>query len=286
MLLTNRSVLLFCLVFLFGISCANRNPGVQQTGFHESEKRIVLKGKTFSQADFSSFLKENQADKAMVIELENCRFTSDFQLNPIPGYYTSFGPNLIFRSCTFEGNLMGEMLQFQGQISFGKCLFKKLVSFRNASFLAPVGFRECTFDGDAQFQHGQFWRESTWMGSHFFGIPLMQACRFDEPALFTNVVFHANADFSLCRFESGGSFDFCRVEGRLDFSESKQEGLLTFRKAELLKQTRFQQFTGNGRLRFFETRLEDSLKFEGARFPFFKPEFSGTTGKISPPSIP
>lgn len=282
----HRSVLLFCFVFLFGISCANRNPGMQQTGFQEPEKRVLVKGKEFSQSDFQLLAKEIQAEKALVIELENCRFKSDFQFNPLPGYYASFAHNLIFRSCTFEGNVTGEMLQFQGQISFGKCLFKKPVSFRNSTFFAPAGFRECTFDGDGQFQHCQFWRESTWMGSHFFGIPLMQACRFDEVAQFTNVVFHGNADFSLCRFESGASFDFARAEGNLDLTEARQNGLMTFRKAELLKQTRFEQFQGNGRLRFFETRIEDSLKMKGARFPFFKPEFSGTSGKISPPSFP
>jgi hypothetical protein len=244
--------------------------------------KISFQGKTFEVGSIRNILKSKSGSLPLQAEFDQCVFKGTFDLAEGGQVYQSLPVGLIFRNCSFEGEVLGNMVQFLGQISFGKCRFYKTFQAQNSVFLAPAGFRECTFDGDAQFQNTVFMKESTWMGSHFYAIPLFQGARFFAKAQFPNTVFHQNADFTLCRFEEGASFDFTRADGNLDLSESRHFGNMTFRKAELLKKLILSKVHSYGQFRFFETRFEDLVVTDGFRVFADAPEISQPGGKVTP----
>jgi len=260
-------------------SCASNGKMVSESN---QEKKILFTGVTFEKTDLSILRKKKGDSLPVTFEFDQCTFKDELSFGPAMDEFQSFQPSLLFRNCSFEGEIKGNRTQFSGQVSFGKCRFKKPVSVQNSVFLSPASFIDCTFDQDAQFQNAIFLKESSWQSSHFYGIAFFQSVRFFEKAQFSNVVFHSNADFTLCRFSEGASFDFARSEGKLDLSESRLEGLTTFRKAELLKRVSIENLRSFGQLRFLNTRFEDSLSSKGARFFAEKPEIIQPQGAIRP----
>lgn len=257
------------LLNLCGLSCASgpgkNNQNTPQTMAPTDEHKTLFKGTTFEMANLATFLEHKKGHLLRFIEFEKCTFTGSLKFSPLENTYQTFPATVVFRDCTFEGDVQGNMTQFAGQVSFGKCRFKKLANFQNSVFLGPSGFRECTFDGDAQFQNTLFLKENTWMGSHFYGIGFFQAARFLEKANFANCVFHGYADFSICRFDEGLMMDYTRVEGTLDFTDSRQHGPMNFKGSEL-KRTQFNNLRSFALLRFTETTFNDSLITKGAQF--------------------
>jgi hypothetical protein len=264
-----------------GSSTKDRSSFALKAGEAESPK-VVFQGKTFESISIRNLLKSKSGTLPLQAEFDQCVFKGPLDLAEPGQMYQSLPVGLIFRNCSFEGEVHGSMVQFLGQISFGKCRFSKSFDARNSVFLAPAGFRECTFDGDAQFQNTIFMKESTWMGSHFYSIPFFQGTRFLDKAQFPNCVFHQNADFTLCRFEEGAVFDFARAEGNLDFSESRHHGTFTFRRAELTKVLNLTKVYSFGQLRFYETRFEGSVLTEGFRAFAEPPLLSQTVGSVKP----
>jgi len=260
-------------------SCANNPAHVQDK---PAEEKLFYSGKTFDNQDLSVLGRKKNELSPKVIEFDQCTFTGTVRFGTLEEVYQSLPVTLLFKNCSFEGEVQGDMMQFLGELSFNKCRFKKVFSARNSVFHAPAGFRDCGFDGDVQFQNAVFLKESTWQGSHFYGISFFQSARFFEKAQFSNAFFHANADFTLCRFSEGAAFDFVKSEGNLDLSESRLEGLMTFRKAELFKRTSLNGLRSFGQIRFQFTRFEDSLTSKGARFFAEKPEIITPQGRITP----
>jgi hypothetical protein len=260
-------------------SCAN-NP--VQMKDKPAEEKLFYSGKTFENIDVSSLGRKKNELSPRVLEFDQCTFKGTVRFGPLEEVYQSLPITLLFKNCSFEGDVIGDQIQFLGEISFNKCRFKKVFSARNSVFHAPAGFRDCGFDGDVQFQNAVFLKESTWQASHFYAISFFQSVRFFEKAQFSNAFFHGNADFTLCRFSEGAAFDFVKSEGNLDLSESRQEELMTFRKAELLKRTTLNGLRSFGQIRFLYTRFEDSLTTKGARFFAEKPEIINPQGGVSP----
>lgn len=266
--MSNKAFPLLGLFFLVlgGISCAT-GPGKnnQSVESESGDYQMLFKEKTFEMANLATFLERKKGLTLRLLEFENCTFTGVLKFSPLDNINQTFPATVIFRNCTFEGDVQGNMTQFAGQVSFGKCRFKKLANFQNSTFSAPVGFRECTFDGDAQFQNTLFLRENTWMGSHFYGIGLFQAARFMEKANFSNCVFHGYGDFSLCRFDEGLNMDYSRCEGTLDFTDGRNMGLMNFR-GTAMKRAQLNNLRTYGLIRFTDATFSDSLITKGTQF--------------------
>lgn len=252
---------------LGSVSCATGPGNSKNSGTMApmDEHQTQFKGMTFESANLATFLEHKKGHLLRLIEFENCQFTGTLKFSPLDNIHQTFPASVIFRNCSFEGDVQANLTQFTGQVSFGKCRFKKLANFQNAVFLGPAGFRECTFDGDAQFQNAIFMRENTWMGSHFYGIGFFQAARFMEKANFSNCVFHGYADFSICRWDEGLMMDYTRVDGNIDFTDGRNFGLMNFRASEF-KRIQLNQFRSFALIRFTEATFNEGLQTDGARF--------------------
>jgi hypothetical protein len=269
------------LTFIFQFPACSGLPG-QAGSSSMDELQIKISDKTFENQEIAALLISKKGRSAGIIEFENCTFNGQTHFISPKGVYQGFLPSVIFRNCSFKGELSGEKIQFLGQVNFSKSSFSGNVNFQNASFQAPLGFRECNINQEFMFQNTLVMKEATWMGTHFYGISFFQGTRFFEKAQFQNVIFHANADFTLCRFDEGAMFDFARAEGKLDFSESRSEGLFTFRKAECQKRVELTLFKSFAPIRFYETTLQDSVVTKGMHFYSDGIEFKDTKGGFIP----
>ena len=275
---------LSCSIFFFLciLSATASCVGHSSSSFSSEHSKQFISGKTFVNQSIGFLIDDKKKSQIGQLEFENCTFQGKTTFSGFENIFSGFLYSCIFKNCSFEGDLYGNMTQYLGNLSFSKCRFKQNISFQNSTFLGPVAFRECTFDGSALFQNAIFQRESTWIGSHFYGIPFFQSARFFEKAQFMNVVFHSNSDFTLVKFSEGLTFDFARAEGALDFSESKFEGQSTFRKAEFSKRVVMKKIVSYSNIRFYESSFSDSLVTSGSKFFAEKIEILQSKGVFNP----
>lgn len=243
---------------------------------------LVFQNETFTNASIFAMMEKAGKKQIQQLEFINCNFQGETGFGNSAGSYHGFSAGLLFKDCSFEGDVNLQAVSFAGQADFSKCRFKKNLILKNSVFLAPFAFRNCGIDGEAGFQNCTFLKESTWMGSYFYNLALFQGSSFMKPAQFQNVHFSGNADFTQCRFGDGAIFDFCIATGKLDFTESRQEGLMTFRKSALKKGAQLIKFRSFAPLKFSETEFEDSLQVRGFRWFAEKPEILNPQGSKKP----
>ncbi len=170
------------------------------------------------------------------VYFRNCTFNGKvlaFRQHGDTTVLCSFGRNLTFVGCQFNGETSFRSVSVVGIGAFSHTQFNKPVSFAGARFGAEAYFDQALFAVEARFQQARFagmanfW-QSIWAGTTYF-----QGATFDADAQFSLADFRANLDFSLCTTHGLLNFNYAQLPGRSSFANCRFHNAVDFNNARL-----------------------------------------------------
>lgn len=107
--------------------------------------------------DFNRLFLTDELSHAIETEIQfvNCTFKKDLMWESKTGKLLIFRDDVVFRDCTFEGEVKLNDARFEGRVMMSNCVFTRSLDLQRSRFDQQVRIEQCEFGNDLVLQYSR-----------------------------------------------------------------------------------------------------------------------------------